>query len=160
MPDAEAPQVVEGPISGAAQDSDALCPSGTKVVNGGFVSRSWQQAYSGESYDNILANAPMASGQGWFARELQGNVQARALCAPANQAPQVVEGLPSTNGQPSVANCPTGSKAIGGGSISHYFEESVLDTAYDAVTAESPTQSGEGWWGRQLKGRGWLAPCA
>ncbi|MFY4718801.1 hypothetical protein [Streptomyces sp. LaBMicrA B280] len=80
VPQAEAPRVVVGPTSAEHSDSDAYCPDGTDVIGGGYSAQSWYKNGWGESQDEVTANAPIASGKGWYARLFAGKVQARALC--------------------------------------------------------------------------------
>ncbi|MGW1123847.1 hypothetical protein [Streptomyces sp. NPDC002526] len=148
-----APQLVLGPLSEEGEPSVATCPSGTKPVNGGFVSEDFRYAVGGSIYDAITANAPTGDGKGWGAMQLKGRVQARALCAPQDQAPQVVVGPVSEEGEPSVATCPSGTKPVNGGYVSTDFRRAYGGTIYDAITANAPTGDGKGWGAMQLKGR-------
>ncbi|MFE7302954.1 hypothetical protein [Streptomyces sp. NPDC057579] len=80
---AQAPQVVVGPVSADGKMWQALCPSGTKVLNGGYIWDTFCTHITGVVRDAIVTSAPRFNGEGWNARELQGKVQARALCVPA-----------------------------------------------------------------------------
>ncbi|MEW1656581.1 hypothetical protein [Streptomyces sp. NPDC093707] len=81
VPEAEAPRVAVGPTSNDHSDSDAYCPNGTNVIGGGFIAQTWSRNGYGESQDDVTANAPIASGKGWYARQFAAKVQARALCS-------------------------------------------------------------------------------
>ncbi len=107
------------------------CPEGTRAVNGGYASASFQHANGGSIYDAVLASAPTKDGKGWFASQLKGKVQARALCAPEGQAPTLVVGPVSADGEASVASCPEGTRAVNGGYAS---ASSSMPTAAASTT--------------------------
>ncbi|MFI0425283.1 hypothetical protein [Spongiactinospora sp. 9N601] len=80
VPNAEAPRVASGPVSGYKATSTATCPSGTRAVGGGYNSHGWFKDGYGESQDAVIASAPTANGTGWYAIQFEGRVEARALC--------------------------------------------------------------------------------
>ncbi|MFD3949484.1 hypothetical protein ACFWRC_05630 [Streptomyces albidoflavus] len=151
-PEGQAPTLVVGPVSADGEASVASCPEGTRAVNGGFASASFQHANGGTIYDFLDASAPTKDGKGWFATQLKGKVQARALCAPAERAPSLVVGPVSADGEASVASCPDGTRAVNGGYASASFRHANGGTIYDAVLASAPTKDGKGWFANQLKG--------
>ncbi|MFF3523469.1 hypothetical protein ACFYYQ_22535 [Streptomyces albidoflavus] len=150
---AAAPTLVVGPVSADGEASVASCPDGTRAVNGGYASASFQHANGGSIYDAVLASAPTKDGKGWFASQLKGKVQARALCAPEGQAPTLVVGPVSADGEASVASCPEGTRAVNGGYASASFQHANGGTIYDFLTASAPTKDGKGWFATQLKGK-------
>ncbi|MFC0602720.1 hypothetical protein [Streptomyces palmae] len=76
---ARSPRVVSGPVSGLNAASVAKCPRGTRVLNGGYVSRGFRTT-NGSLNDYVLRNAPLPNGSGWQAKQLAGRVQAYAVC--------------------------------------------------------------------------------
>ncbi|MFF0630758.1 hypothetical protein [Streptomyces sp. NPDC004296] len=139
-------KVVEGPVADGKHPSVAVCPEGMRVLNGGFRSVTW-----GET-DAVIASAPMGDGRGWAAAEMLGKLRARAVCVPEDQAPQVAVGPRSGAGGDSEAHCPTGTKAIGGGYVTHGWSETHGGHNADAVTLSAPTKNGNGWWAKQQRG--------
>ncbi|MEK2478992.1 hypothetical protein [Streptomyces noursei] len=76
----QAPRVIAGPVSGGGGGSQAKCPAGTKVINGGWKANTFQHATGGTIYDAVVFSRPLEDGSGWEARELKGKVQAFAVC--------------------------------------------------------------------------------
>ncbi|MEV0966561.1 MULTISPECIES: hypothetical protein [unclassified Streptomyces] len=139
-------KVVEGPEAGGGKPSVAACPEGMRVLNGGFRS-AWHET------DDVIANAPMADGKGWAAMQLYGRVRARAVCVPADQAPQVAMAPRSEKpGGDSEAHCPAGTKAIAGGWVTHGWTRTNGGLAADAIDINAPTKNGNGWWVSQEYG--------
>ncbi|MFB7216341.1 hypothetical protein [Streptomyces sp. NPDC056255] len=150
-PTAKAPvtgvKVVEGPEAGKKHPSVAVCPEGMRVLSGGFRAVTWGDT------DAVIVNAPMGDGRGWAAAQMLGRLRARAVCVPEDQAPQVAAGPASAAGGDSEAHCPTGTKAIGGGYVTHgWSESSIGGHNMDAVKISAPTKNGNGWWASQQRG--------
>ncbi|MFF2173140.1 hypothetical protein, partial [[Kitasatospora] papulosa] len=149
----QAPTLTIGPVSGDGEASVATCPAGLKAVTGGYASAAFSYANGGTIYDAVRASAPTPDGGGWFAQQLKGKVQARALCVSQDQAPTLTIGPVSGNAEASVATCPSGMKALNGGFFSSSFHHANGGTIYDAVTSSAPTKDGTGWFTSQLKGK-------
>ncbi|MEU5491819.1 hypothetical protein AB0G98_29315 [Streptomyces sp. NPDC020196] len=149
----QAPTLTIGPVSGDGEASVATCPAGLKAVTGGYASAAFSYANGGTIYDAVRASAPTPDGGGWFAQQLKGKVQARALCVSQDQAPTLTIGPVSGNAEVSVATCPSGMKALNGGFFSSSFHHANGGTIYDAVTSNAPTKDGTGWFTSQLKGK-------
>jgi len=147
------PQVVVGPVSADGDYSTATCPGDTKVMGGGYAAQSWHHANGGDMYDAVLSSAPTYDGKGWAARLLKGKVQARALCVPSSEAPQVVRGPVSEEGKVSAAVCPQGTQVVNGGYLSNSFHYARGGTLYDMVIASAPMADGKGWFAQQFKGK-------
>ncbi|MGW4641621.1 hypothetical protein ACWEN6_24075 [Sphaerisporangium sp. NPDC004334] len=147
------PQVVLGPVSADGGYSMATCPGDTKVMGGGYVAHSWHRANGGDMYDAVISSAPTNDGNGWVARLLKGKVQARALCVPSSEAPQVVRGPVSEDGNASEAICPEGTQVVNGGYLANSFHYARGGTLYDMVIASAPMADGKGWTAQQFKGK-------
>ncbi|XXZ47585.1 hypothetical protein AAGT00_01095 (plasmid) [Streptomyces cavourensis] len=80
-------------------------------------------------------------------------MQALALCVPAAEAPTVVVGSQSGDGQASTATCPSGTKVANGGFFANTFHYANGGTMYDAVRASYPSSSGSGWSAQLVKGK-------
>ncbi|MFG3379385.1 hypothetical protein [Streptomyces sp. NPDC047999] len=152
-PEDRAPSVVVSDPSGDAQAARATCPSGRRVVGGGFFSNVFHYANGGTMYDAVLANSPSRAGDAWVAQQMKGKVQAVALCVPADEAPGVVVSDPSGDAQAVKATCPSGSRVVGGGHFSNTFHRANGGNIYDYVRTSSPSGSGDGWVAQQVKGK-------
>ncbi|MEV5986349.1 hypothetical protein AB0L85_15190 [Streptomyces sp. NPDC052051] len=143
-------QTVVGPTSDSGQISVAYCPSGMKVLNGGYNSITFSESYGGEPYDAVRMNAPTMDGKGWFANLLTGKIQARAVCVPDAEAPRVAVGPTSGEHSDSDARCPAGTNVIGGGFVAQTWRRNNLGESQDDVTANAPIADGKGWYARQF----------
>ncbi|MFJ9423221.1 hypothetical protein [Streptomyces sp. NPDC101249] len=146
-------QIVVGPTSESGKDSAAVCPDGMAVLNGGFQSRSYSKSGGGEPYDAIIVDAPTKDGKGWWAQELHGQVQARAVCVPQGEAPQVVVGPVSGENSDSDAYCPSGTAPVGGGFVARSWYKNGWGESQDDTLANAPTASGSGWFARLFAGK-------
>ncbi|CAL2071795.1 conserved exported protein of unknown function [Streptomyces murinus] len=145
-------QTVVGPTSESGGPSEARCPEGMRVLNGGYNAVSFSQSNGGEPYDGIQANAPLADGKGWFADLMTGRVQARAVCVPQAEAPQVAVGPTSGEHVDSDARCPDGTSVIGGGYYAQSWYKNGWGESQDEVTASAPIWDGKGWYARLFAG--------
>ncbi|AWK10713.1 hypothetical protein DDQ41_19430 [Streptomyces spongiicola] len=146
----------------SAHQSDATCPTGTRVVGGGYGIQSFARANGGTIYDYATANGPVATDNSWRARMHQGNsrITATAVCAPESMGHRIATG-PSA-GQ-SDATCPTGTRVIGGGYGIQTFVHARGGTLYDSLTANGPVATDNSWRARMLHDSGRviaLAVCA
>ncbi|WP_181794031.1 hypothetical protein [Streptomyces sp. WELS2] len=146
-------EIVVGPISEPGSPSVAQCPDGMGVINGGYNSSSFSQSNGGEPYDGIVASAPLGHGKGWVAQLMSGRAQARAVCVPASEAPQVAVGPTSGEHEDSDARCPDGTSVIGGGYIAASWSRNGWGESQDEVTANAPIRDGKGWYARQFAAR-------
>ncbi|AZS83291.1 hypothetical protein ELQ87_02510 [Streptomyces griseoviridis] len=142
--------VVKSAISAPGGEAVAKCPSGSKVIGGGYQGNG-AFANGGTVYDMVEANTPTSDGQRWGAKFHSGRVVAYAICKPG--APiMVVKSATSAPGGEAVAKCPSGSKVIGGG----YQGNGAFangGTAYDMVEANTPTSDGQRWGAKFHSGR-------
>ncbi|MFF4716903.1 hypothetical protein ACFY2V_36750 [Streptomyces eurythermus] len=146
-------QIVVGPESEPGQPSNAQCPDGMGVLNGGFQSVTFSRSGGGDPYDGVTVNAPFKNGKGWVALLMTGKVRARAVCVPEAQAPQAVVGTVGDEAGDSVARCPEGTKAIAGGYVRETWYRNGYGESTDDIIANAPTQDGSGWYARQFHGK-------
>ncbi|WP_214417330.1 hypothetical protein [Sphaerisporangium fuscum] len=73
--------VVEGPLTTNRTISTATCPEGMHVIGGGYRA-GLTFTHGGSPADAVDMDAPALNGKGWEARANDGNIKARALCAP------------------------------------------------------------------------------
>ncbi len=146
-------QIVVGPESAPGQPSEAHCPDGMGVLNGGFQSVTFSRSGGGDPYDGVTVNAPFRNGKGWVALLMTGKVRARAVCVPEAQAPQAVVGKVSGEADDSVARCPAGTKAVAGGYTRETWYRNGYGESTDDIVANAPTMDGSGWYARQFHGK-------
>ncbi|WP_018657392.1 hypothetical protein [Actinomadura flavalba] len=142
--------VVKSALSAPGENAIARCPSGSKVVGGGYQGEG-AFANGGTVYDMVEANTPTGDGTGWGARFHTGRVIAHARCE-SGASITVAKSPLSEPGENAIARCPSGSNAIGGG----YQGEGAFangGTAYDMVEANVPTGDASGWGARFHTGR-------
>ncbi|ARF55123.1 hypothetical protein [Streptomyces gilvosporeus] len=82
----EEPIIVKGPAAQRDRndwdESIAKCPSGTRVVGGGYeVNQSAHTRLPRTAIVNITANHPLADGSGWRIAAEDGDVGSYAMCA-------------------------------------------------------------------------------
>ncbi|WP_127469697.1 hypothetical protein [Streptomyces sp. B27] len=138
--------VVRSAESEPGGNAIATCPSGSKVIGGGYQGRG-AFANGGTVYDMVEASTPTSNG--WGARFHTGRVIAAAICQ-SGASVTVVRSAESEPGGNAIATCPSGSKVIGGG----YQGRGAFangGTAYDMVEASTPTSNG--WGARFHTGR-------
>ncbi|MDR3083264.1 MAG: flagellin [Streptomyces sp.] len=146
-------KVVVGPISAPGGESVARCPDDMRVLNGGYNAITFSKSGGGDPYDGVQANAPTQDGKGWFADLMTGQVQARAVCVPAAEAPQVVVGPTSGEHADSDAVCPEGTGVVGGGYVAESWYKNGYGESTDDVTANAPRSGGDGWYARLFAGK-------
>ncbi|MEU8520931.1 hypothetical protein [Streptomyces sp. NPDC048577] len=142
--------VVRSAESAPGGNAIATCPSGSKVIGGGYQGAG-VFANGGTVYDMVEANTPSSDGNGWGARFHSGRVIATAICK-SGASVTVARSAESAPGGNAIATCPSGSKVIGGG----YQGAGVFangGTAYDMVEANTPSSDGNGWGARFHSGR-------
>ncbi|MFY1678809.1 MULTISPECIES: hypothetical protein [unclassified Streptomyces] len=152
-------RIATGP---SARESDATCPTGTRVVGGGYGVQTFVHARGGTLYDSLTANGPVSQSNAWRARMLheQGRVIALAVCAPQELGHQITAGASARDSQ---ATCPAGTRVAGGGYGVQWFARANGGEIYDYPTVDGPTSNATGWRARMLHEQGRviaLAVCA
>ncbi|MFG2310927.1 hypothetical protein ACGFS9_19975 [Streptomyces sp. NPDC048566] len=72
--------VAKSAQSAAGENAIATCPSGSKVIGGGYQGNG-VFANGGTAYDMVEANTPTGDGNGWGARFHSGRAIAAAICS-------------------------------------------------------------------------------
>ncbi|MET9622272.1 hypothetical protein ABZZ37_16075 [Streptomyces sp. NPDC006464] len=150
--------VVKSSTSTAGETVIATCPSGSKVIGGGYQGAAVFNnpgTVSSATADLVEANTPTSDGTGWVARFAEGRVIATAICE-TGASTQVVKSGASKAGETAIATCPSGSKVIGGGyQGAAVFSNpgTVSERIDDIVEANTPTMAGTGWGARFANGR-------
>ncbi|MFD4025392.1 hypothetical protein ACFWRV_18015 [Streptomyces sp. NPDC058576] len=142
--------VVRSALSEPGGNAIARCPSGSKVIGGGYQGYG-VFANGGTAYDMVEANSPTGDAVGWVARFHEGRVAATAICK-VGASVTVASSAGSEPGENAIARCPSDSKVIGGG----YQGNGVFasgGTVYDMVEASSPISDAAGWVARFHEGR-------